>query len=156
MIVINVYLLNLLLSFFVVGHSFFHSSVNRRQNIYHHNAINNSKKKMDPIDSAPSKELKRQFKFADLITLIQMGAGAPSLGEYERTDENGKMFFKLEANNAYDENGNSIQTKGKYFLDGYVDDEIDKPPGFFENLLTGGKKQSEWESRINESKQPKQ
>ena len=147
-----VHLLNLL-SFFVVGYSYLHSIVNRRQNIYH-NAIN--KKKIDPIDSAPSKELKRQFKFTDLITLIQMGAGAPSLGEYERTDENGKMFFKLEANNAYDEDGNSIQTKAKYFVDGYVDDEIDKPPGFFENLFSGGKKQGEWESRINQTKPPKQ
>lgn len=148
-----VYLLHLL-SFFVVGYSYLHFSVNRRRNNCH-NAINN--KKTDPIDSAPSKELKKQFTFTDLMTLIQMGAGAPSLGEYERTDENGKMFFKLEANNAYDEDGNSIQTRAKYFTDGYVDDEIDKPPGFFENLFSGGKKQGEWESRLrqNQTNPPK-
>ena len=33
---------------------------------------------------------------------IMQGAGAPSLGEYERTDETGKMFFRLEANNFVD------------------------------------------------------
>jgi hypothetical protein len=31
-----------------------------------------------------------------------MGAGAPGLGEFDRMDENGKMFFKLEANNFVD------------------------------------------------------
>jgi len=138
-----------LFSVFVVGYSYFLPGARTRQNI--HYAI---KKTIptDSIDAEPSSEPKRQFKFSDLMTLIQMGAGAPSLGEYERTDENGKMFFKLEANNAYDENGNSIQTKAKYFVDGYVDDEIDKPPGFFENLLSGGKKQGEWESRIKSKK----
>jgi hypothetical protein len=38
-----------------------------------------------------------------LIQLITMGAGAPSLGEFDRVDpETGKMFFKLEANNLTD------------------------------------------------------
>jgi hypothetical protein len=31
-----------------------------------------------------------------------MGAGAPMLGEYKETDENGRMIFELEANNYVD------------------------------------------------------
>ena len=87
--------------------------------------------------------------FGEMIQLITMGAGAPSLGEYKRTDENGKMFFELDANNFADAEGNSLQTKQKYFIDGYVEDEnSDKPPGFWSNLLSGGKLQSEWEKKI--------
>lgn len=90
-----------------------------------------------------------KMSFGALVQLITMGAGAPSLGEYERTDENGKMLFKLEANNFADSDGNSKQTKAKYFNDGYVEDEnSDKPPGFFSNLLSGGQKQRDWESRV--------
>ena len=44
--------------------------------------------------------------------------------------------------------GNSKQLKGKYFNDGYVEsDFVDKPPTFFANLLSGGKLQSEWDSK---------
>ena len=145
--------LNLLL-LCIVCYSYSLSSYSKKRLNLNHNAINNKKNKAaESIDSVPSNnETKRQFKFSDLLTLIQMGAGAPSLGEYERTDENGKMFFKLEANNAYDKDGNSVQTKAKYFLDGYVEEETDKPPGFFENLLSGGKKQGEWESRLKNKK----
>ena len=74
--------------------------------------------------------------FGALIQLITMGAGAPGLGEFDYTDDTGKMFFKLEANNLTDEEGNSRQLKQKYFVDGYVEKEdADKPPGFFSNLL---------------------
>ena len=34
---------------------------------------------------------KSKMTFGALVQLITMGAGAPSLGEYKRTDENGKM-----------------------------------------------------------------
>ena len=38
--------------------------------------------------------------------------------------------------------GEDLQTKAKYFKDGYVDtreDEEVKPPGFWANLVSGGK-----------------
>lgn len=98
-------------------------------------------------DDSSSKPAK--FTFGALVQLVTMGAGAPSLGEFDRMDENGKMFFKLEANNFADNEGNSKQTKAKYFLDGYVEDDgDDKPPGFFENLISGGQKQTDWETRM--------
>ena len=65
-----------------------------------------------------------------------MGAGAPSLGEFKRW-EGSKAIFELEANNFADSDGNSLQLKKKYFLDGYVEEEGEKPPSFFENLLSG-------------------
>lgn len=83
------YLVLTLLLLCIVSNSYLLSSVGTGHNL-HLNAIN---KKDKPVDSVPSNEPKIQFKFSDLITLIQMGAGAPSLGEYERTDENGKVFF---------------------------------------------------------------
>ena len=52
------------------------------------------------------------------------------------------MFFKLEANNFMNSKGEDLQTKAKYFKDGYVDtreDEEVKPPGFWANLVSGGK-----------------
>lgn len=77
-----------------------------------------------------------------------MGAGAPSLGEYKRTDESGRMIFELEANNFSDEKGNPKQTQAKYFNEGYVgEDFADKPPGFWSNLISGGKLQREWDER---------
>jgi hypothetical protein len=48
---------------------------------------------------------KTGIDFSNLVQLMTMGAGAPSLGEYQRTDENGKMFFELEANNFVDSEG---------------------------------------------------
>lgn len=90
----------------------------------------------------------KKFTVGGLIQLIMMGAGAPSLGEYKRTDENGRMIFELEANNLTDKDGTSKQTKAKYFTDGYVEDaNADKAPGFWQNLASGGKLQSEWDER---------
>lgn len=51
---------------------------------------------------AASEEPKRAINLSNLLQLVLMGAGAPGLGEFDRMDENGKMFFKLEANNFVD------------------------------------------------------
>lgn len=45
-----------------------------------------------------------------------------------------------------------MQTKAKYFRDGYVNVEGENPPGFFENLFSGGKKMEEWSERIEQKK----
>ena len=90
-------------------------------------------------------EEKKGFSVSQLIQLITMGAGAPSLGEYKSTDENGKMFFELDANKF-----NGGVPSGKYVESGYVDEDNDevKPPGFWMNLASGGKLQTEYENKI--------
>eukprot|EP00597_Dinobryon_sp_UTEXLB2267_P004345 CAMPEP_0170075572 /NCGR_PEP_ID=MMETSP0019_2-20121128/12693_1 /TAXON_ID=98059 /ORGANISM="Dinobryon sp., Strain UTEXLB2267" /LENGTH=111 /DNA_ID=CAMNT_0010286643 /DNA_START=187 /DNA_END=522 /DNA_ORIENTATION=- len=96
---------------------------------------------------------KPKLTFGNLVQLVLMGAGAPGLGDYKGTDENGKMLFELEANNLTDEKGESKQTKGKYFNDGYVESDFEvEPPGFWSNLISGGKLQSEWDSKQKEVK----
>lgn len=63
------------------------------------------------------------------------------------------MFFELESNNLYDSNGNDIQQRAKFFKEGWVEDsEIEKAPGFFQNLLSGGKLQQEWDEKFRKSK----
>ena len=86
----------------------------------------------------------KKLTLGAVIQLITMGAGAPSLGEYKETDENGRMLFELEANNFLGE------LKGKNFNEGWVessDDAIEKPPGFFKNLLSGGRLMEEWDKK---------
>lgn len=56
---------------------------------------------VNPVETT-SEEPKRAINLSNLLQLVLMGAGAPGLGEFDRMDENGKMFFKLEANNFVD------------------------------------------------------
>ena len=89
-------------------------------------------------------ETKKKLTLGGVFQLMAMGAGAPMLGEYKETDENGKMMFELEANNY------NKELKSKNFNDGWVEDSADainKPPGFFANLLSGGKLQEEWDAK---------
>ena len=81
-----------------------------------------------------------------LAQLVTMGAGAPSLGEFKEIDESGKAIFELEANNFLKE------TDGKFFEQGYVEGSEDdiQAPGFFENLLSGGKAMRDWEVKRTE------
>lgn len=84
----------------------------------------------------------KKLSLSGIAQLIGFGAGAPVLGEYKGTDPTtGKMFFELEANNLVDSEGNDVQMKGKFFKDGWTEESNDaiKPPGFFANLLSGGK-----------------
>ncbi len=102
---------------------------------------------------------KPKLTFGGLIQLITTGAGAPGLGEYERTDENGRMFFSLDANNFVDSDGESIQAKAKFFEKGYVegvdDDFVSDAPGFFSNLLSGGRLMREFEENLENKKAKK-
>lgn len=96
---------------------------------------------------------KNKFSLGGLFQLILMGAGAPSLGEYKETDENGRMIFELEANNYVDSKGNVKQTQARFFTDGYVEDDFnERPPGFWANLLSGGKLQGEWDKKHSNSR----
>ena len=69
------------------------------------------------------------------------------LGEYKGMDpETGKMMFELEANNL------NKQTEAKYFSDGYTEsDFVSPPPGFWSNLISGGKLQQEWDLKQEEA-----
>jgi hypothetical protein len=95
-----------------------------------------------------SEDVKLKFGLKDLMKLVSMGAGAPTLGEYKYSDSSGRMFFELEGNNLVDSEGNSVQMKATYFEKGYtedMDDSIAGSPGFFENLLSGGTKMQKWQ-----------
>ena len=100
-------------------------------------------------------EKKKSF-ISGLAQLVAMGAGAPMLGEFEKFDDNGRAIFKLEANNLVDANGEVIQTRAKFFTEGWTDASeealVDKPPGFFSNLLSGGRKMEEWDGRNRKTK----
>lgn len=99
-----------------------------------------------PKEESGEGEKKKGLSLGGLVQLVTMGAGAPSLGEYKGMDGNTAMF-ELEANNFEDKDGNV--RKGRYFEDGYVDDPAggDAPPGFLENLLSGGQLQREYDER---------
>ena len=70
------------------------------------------------------------------------------LGEFKDIDERGRLILELEANNF------GTELDAKYFKEGYVekDDGALKPPGFFQNLASGGKLQGEWEEKIKNSR----
>ncbi len=110
-----------------------------------------------PSQNNVSQEQKsKPLTIGSVIQLVLMGAGAPGLGEYKGTDpETGKMMFELEANNLVDSKGNDIQQRGKFFKDGWTENSensIPQPPGFFQNLLSGGKLMEEWDRQNRISK----
>ena len=119
---------------------------------------NNAQKSQPAVVNESKETPKKNFRINDLIQLMAMGAGAPGLGEFDRVDpETGKLFFKLEGNNLVDAKGESVQMKAKFFNDGYVEGNKDsdfniKPPGFWSNLISGGRLQSEWEEKMNNKK----
>tara|TARA_A100001035_G_scaffold128100_1_gene100716 strand:+ start:105 stop:569 length:465 start_codon:yes stop_codon:yes gene_type:complete len=105
-------------------------------------------------DSSEADEKKEPNFWTGLAQLMTMGAGAPSLGEFKEIDDRGRAIFELEANNLVDSEGNVIQTRAKFFENGYVADSDDdiKAPGFFKNLLSGGKAIRDWEEEREKSK----
>lgn len=134
--------------------SSFQTSVRTRYNQWQRLALDGGDKD-EPTDA----EKRKPSFMSGLVQLMTMGAGAPSLGEYKYTDERGTAFFELEGNNLIDSEGNSVQMKAKFFENGWTEDSKDalgagkdKPPGFFENLFSGGTKQTEWDMRNRKSK----
>ena len=110
----------------------------------------------DDNTNKPEKEAnKKPLTLSGIAQLVGFGVGAPVLGEYKGTDPaTGKMFFELEANNLVDAEGKDVQMKGKFFKDGWVEGSTESidPPGFFQNLLSGGKLMAEWDSKNRKSK----
>ena len=107
----------------------------------------------EPQDDATPNEMQpnneKSIGLSGLMKLVAMGAGAPMLGDLKENtllQNNGEadLKFELEANNFADKNGNL--KRGKYFEDGWVDDG-EQGPSFFDNLLSGGKLQREFDQK---------
>lgn len=99
-------LLNLLLLLCVTSMAFSFSSIRPS---FNHNRFSTVLLAKPSVNSESTNniekdqpQLKKGINLSNLLQLVLMGAGAPSLGEFDRMDENGKMFFKLEANNFVD------------------------------------------------------
>lgn len=54
-------------------------------------AVSKAPKKGSSKDPEPAAPNGSAFTLESLLTLIQMGAGAPSLGKFKEMDSNGKM-----------------------------------------------------------------
>jgi len=107
------------------------------------------KKKSPPPEPVSEPVPEKKKGISGLLQLIAFGAGAPLLGEFEKFDEKGTALFKLEANNLVDSKGEIIQTRAKFFNEGWTEasEQAIKPPGFLENLLSGGRLMEEWDSK---------
>jgi len=93
------------------------------------------------------------MRFRDgLFQVMSMGAGAPMLGDLKKVNldkpesEGGAALqFELEANNF------DLGARGTYFDDGYVE-EGSGGPGFFENLMSGGKLQRQYDEQQKQNR----
>jgi hypothetical protein len=99
-------------------------------------------------DEPEKKKDEKKISLDGLMQVMAMGAGAPMLGDLKKTNfdkpeaEGGAALqFELEANNF------DLDARGTYFEDGYVEEAGDSGPGFFENLMSGGKLQREYDER---------
>ena len=92
----------------------------------------------------PKKKDDKQIGLSGLFQVMGMGAGAPMLGDLKevnfKNDGKPDLMFELEANNF------NLDDRGTYFDDGYVSDE-QTAPNFFENLMSGGRLQREFDER---------
>ena len=67
------------------------------------------------------------------------------LGEFKGVGERGELQFELEAN-YYNK-----ELDSKNFMDGETGAKFAiEPPGFFQNLISGGKLQGEWEEKMKQ------
>ncbi|KAL1526810.1 hypothetical protein AB1Y20_015503 [Prymnesium parvum] len=96
---------------------------------------------------------KKGIDLSGLLQVVSMGAGAPMLGDLKKTNfdkpesEGGAALqFELEANNF------DLDARGKYFDDGYIEQDGEQGPSFFENLMSGGKLQREYDERMRQGK----
>merc|ERR1712046_294838 len=100
-------------------------------------------------DEEPEKK-KKGIDLSGLMQVMSMGAGAPMLGDLKKTNfdkpesEGGAALqFELEANNF------DLDSRGSFFDSGNVNDgDYEEQPGFFENLLSGGKLQRAYDDKM--------
>jgi len=97
--------------------------------------------------------VQKKLSLDGLMQVMAMGAGAPMLGDLKKVNldkpesEGGAALqFELEANNF------DLDDRGTYFDDGYVE-ESSGGPNFFENLMSGGKLQREYDEKLRQGEQ---
>jgi hypothetical protein len=103
-------------------------------------------------DGKKAKPVEKKLSLDGLMQVMAMGAGAPMLGDLKKVNLNkpeaeggAALQFELEANNF------NLDDRGSYFDDGWVAED-DGAPGFFENLMSGGKLQREWDQKRKSGK----
>ena len=103
-------------------------------------------------DGKKAKPVEKKLSLDGLMQVMAMGAGAPMLGDLKKVNLNkpeaeggAALQFELEANNF------NLDDRGSYFNDGWVAED-DGAPGFFENLMSGGKLQREWDQKRKSGK----
>ena len=109
--------------------------------------------KEEPEEDGKPKEEKK-LTLDGLMQVMAMGAGAPMLGDLKKTNfekpesEGGAALqFELEANNF------DLNTRGTYFDNGSTGTSTTYDnPGFFENLMSGGKLQREYDERMRKKR----
>ena len=92
-----------------------------------------------------------------LMQVMAMGAGAPMLGDLKKTNfdkpesEGGAALqFELEANNF------DLDARGEYFDNGSTGTSTTYDnPSFFDNLMSGGKLQREYDDRMRQRRSEK-
>ena len=109
--------------------------------------------KEEPKEDGEPKEEKK-LTLDGFMQVMAMGAGAPMLGDLKKTNfekpesEGGAALqFELEANNF------DLNTRGTYFDNGSTGTSTTYDnPGFFENLMSGGKLQREYDERMRQKR----
>lgn len=103
-------------------------------------------------DGKMAKPVEKKLSLDGLMQVMAMGAGAPMLGDLKKVNLNkpeaeggAALQFEHEANNF------NLDDRGSYFDDGWVAED-DGAPGFFENLMSGGKLQREWDQKRKSGK----
>ena len=109
-----------------------------------------------PMMAKKEEEPKKKLDLSGLFQVMAMGAGAPMLGDLKevnfKNDGKPDLMFELEANN-FDE---GLNTRGSFFDDGNEATNDYDGPGFFENLLSGGKLQREADARRKKKQEGQQ
>ena len=108
-------------------------------------------KPKEPEEPKEPEKDKPKITLDGLFQVMSMGAGAPMLGDLKKTNfkkpesEGGAALqFELEANNF------DLGARGKFFDNGSDDETQFDNPGFFENLISGGKLQREYDKRMEQ------
>ena len=109
--------------------------------------------KEEPKEDGEAKDEKK-LTLDGLMQVMAMGAGAPMLGDLKKTNfdkpesEGGAALqFELEANNF------DLDDRGKYFDNGSTGTSTTYDnPSFFDNLMSGGKLQREYDDRMRQQR----
>ena len=113
-------------------------------------------KESEPKEDGEAKDEKK-LTLDGLMQVMAMGAGAPMLGDLKKTNfdkpeaEGGAALqFELEANNF------DLDARGEYFDNGSTGTSTTYDnPSFFDNLMSGGKLQRQYDDRMREKRSEK-